>query len=71
MVETSNTLLIRVSREKLVRVLKAGAVIEAELEGGEYIRIPGRELIGNPVERVKEYRWRVSGRCRSSNKLRT
>lgn len=65
-VETRNTLLILTRGRGLVRVLKEHGVFTVELEGGEYIRIPGRELNGNPVERVKEYRWRVSGRCRSS-----
>ncbi|BAN89738.1 ribonuclease P protein component 1 [Aeropyrum camini] len=69
-VEGSRSLRILTPRG-IVTVLKDLAVLEVESPGGEYIRISGTVLIGNPLERVKEYRWRVSRRCRSSSRLKT
>ncbi|BAA79317.1 ribonuclease P protein component 1 [Aeropyrum pernix K1] len=70
-VEEARSLRILTLEGRVSTVLKDLAVIEVEAPGGEYIRISGRVLIGNPLDRVKEYRWRVSRRCRSSSRLKT
>ncbi|MCE4610649.1 MAG: ribonuclease P protein subunit [Desulfurococcales archaeon] len=62
--ETRNALRVLVNDGRLVTVLKHSSTLEVERPGGGYIRLRGEELLGDPVERLKEYRWRVRRRCR-------
>lgn len=61
--EGANSIQMLVGRGRVLTVLKHSSLLEVEDPRGGYIRLRGEELLGSPVERVKEYRWRVRARC--------
>jgi len=63
LLETDRSLLIATDSGRKVRILKEGSLLSVEAPGLGYIRVRGEEVLGDPLERVKLYRW-VSSRAR-------
>lgn len=62
--ESRRALRVLTSDGRLVTVLKHSSTLLVESPDGGYIRVRGEELLGDPVGRLKEYRWRAGRRCR-------
>jgi ribonuclease P protein subunit POP4 len=51
--ETKNSLVIRASDGRLLRVLKRNSIFLFQLPNGEWVWVRGEEITGSPAERIK------------------